>query len=80
MASPERLTGWWGALYPILQQSTPITLALALVVSGLMGWYLLKEVARMHAMNQTLFVKYDAAQQALVALALRCRDPGGEGH
>jgi hypothetical protein len=74
VATPERASGWLGVLLPLLDKSTPITLLLALVIGALMGWYMLDELSRLHDVNRELFSKLEAAQQAQIELALRCKE------
>lgn len=72
MPNADNVKGWWGAIYPILAQSTPITMAFTLLFAVLMAWYLLGEVRRTHDVNLTLYQNYLAMQEKHLALALKC--------
>lgn len=72
LPNPDQARSWLGTVLPLLDRSTPITLLLALVIGGLMGWYLLGELHRIHGLNRELFDKLEAAHEARLALALQC--------
>lgn len=75
MAHPEAAKGWFALLYPVVEKSTPVTLLLILALGSLMGWYLLSDIRRVHAVNLTLWSQLVEAQKAQVELARRCGAP-----
>lgn len=78
MATPEQARGWLRVIMPLLERATPATLALALLLGGIMGWYLARENSRLHGINRELFDKLEAAYEARLKLALTCgREEGG---
>lgn len=80
---PDQASSWFRSLYTITEKSTPITMVFLLLVSTMMGWYLLGEHRRLQAHVVTLVERVFTMDERLVEMALRCgrldQAPGGEG-
>lgn len=76
---PEQANTWFRTLYAITEKSTPITMVFLLVVSTMMGWYLLGEHRRLQEHVITLVERVWLMDERLVEMALRCGRPGPDG-
>jgi hypothetical protein len=89
LPSPEQARSWFQTAYLAVEKSTPITLLLLLLLSGLFGGYLLRQVEHSRTTVLTLYTALIAAKDLHLAQAQAfrtemrdlledCRTPSGE--
>lgn len=70
--TPENVKGFVNAIWPALRSASPVTVLIILALWSMSIYWFTTELSRVHGVNQALWERLMAAQQAQTDLAWRC--------